>query len=129
MSYFQMLNLSIQQLWHRPATRLYPQEVRPVIARSRGRVELQPSTCTLCLLCEKKCPTHAIHIDRTQRLFTLDRFQCILCGACESACIAKHAIVLSEHYAPPQTHRDVIIWPVPSTPPSLASTTKSQNKG
>jgi formate hydrogenlyase subunit 6/NADH:ubiquinone oxidoreductase subunit I len=72
-------------------------------------------------LCEKKCPTHAIKVDRKERLWTLDRHLCILCGACVESC-AKSALRLDEHYFVPVLDKakgvEVYNVPAPPAPPT-----------
>ena len=119
MPYFQMSKLAIFSSMKKPATRLYPFEVRPDIDKTRGRIELQAETCTFCGLCAKKCPTGAIEMDRkaSPRWFHLDRFKCILCGACVDGCASK-SITSEAHWAPPWTSAVPRSGPKPPRHPS-----------
>ena len=120
MAFFKMTPTAVKSAFRKPFTRLYPFQVRPDIPKTRGQVDLRVEDCTFCTLCQKKCPTGAIQMDRKTRVFTLDRFKCIVCGACETACIAKHCIVLKDHYAPPVTKRGAVTWTQAAPPPAAA---------
>lgn len=118
MPFFQMSKLAIFSSMKKPVTRLYPFEARPDIEKTRGRIELQVETCTFCSLCAKKCPTGAIEMDRkaSPRVFHLDRFKCILCGACVDGCASK-SITTESHWAAPVDKRGVLTWTQTAPPP------------
>ncbi len=76
----------LSNLFSKPATRNYPAEPREYPERSRGHLEFDPSDCILCGICSKKCPTHAITVDKPGRTFSVDRMLCIQCGYCSDSC-------------------------------------------
>ena len=123
MPYFEMSLLAIKSALKKAATRLYPFVVRPDIPKTRGRIDMHIDFCTFCTLCARKCPTNAIEIDRksSPRVFKLDRFRCILCGACVEDCLTKKSIYIDNHYAPPVLKREVIIWTQATPPPKAAA--------
>ena len=112
MPFFQISKLAIKSAIKKAATRLYPFQIRPDIAKTRGRIEMHIENCTFCTLCARKCPTGAIEIDRKSipRVFTLDRFKCVLCSACVDACMTKNSITVESHYAPPVENHKVNAW-------------------
>lgn len=52
-------------------------------------VAIDMSTCVLCGICGKKCPTSAITVDRAAKTWTINREGCVLCGSCITACPKK----------------------------------------
>ena len=46
--------------------------------------------CTVCLACEKKCPTSCIKIIKEKKVlvrFELEWKRCLVCGICEKCCL------------------------------------------
>ncbi|MGC9317839.1 MAG: 4Fe-4S dicluster domain-containing protein [Armatimonadota bacterium] len=79
------------------ATVLYPVERLEPPERFRGRLQYDPSECTLCGLCQRDCPADVIKVvrkrvereDGTKELtgyleFEMDR--CVFCGQCAHSC-------------------------------------------
>ncbi len=56
--------------------------------KSKG-IDIDMSTCVLCGICGKKCPTSAIAVDRQAKTWTIKRDECVLCGNCLDACPKK----------------------------------------
>ncbi len=52
-------------------------------------IAIDMSTCVLCGICGKKCPTSAITVDRAAKTWTINREGCVLCGSCITACPKK----------------------------------------
>jgi len=118
MTSFRMKWLTFKSLFRGPATRRFPMVIREPFPGTRGSLAFTKETCTVCTLCEKKCPTHAIKVDRKARLWTLDRHLCILCGACVEGC-AKSSLRLDAHYFVPVSEKakGVEVYNVPAPPP------------
>lgn len=88
------------------ATRLYPFEKRPAYAATRGHIANDIKACIFCSLCQKKCPTHAITVDKAQKLWSIDRMKCIQCGACVDAC-PKKCLTMESTYAPAAPTKEI----------------------
>lgn len=106
MSFLSISKLVMGWSVKKPATRLYPYETRPAFKATRGHVVIDIGKCTFCTLCEKKCPTDAISMDKTTRSWTIDRLLCIQCSACVDAC-AKDCLGMDNQYTAPSTSRTV----------------------
>lgn len=87
------------QLFHRPATRNYPQAKPLIPAGFRGRVVFDVTQCMSCGLCARDCPARAIEMvdveGKKRPEFHIDR--CIFCSLCSENC-PRHAIVPSHVY-------------------------------
>jgi ech hydrogenase subunit F len=81
-----MAGRSLRNLFSRPATRLYPLEVRPRFAGARGHVDVDIEKCVFCGLCAKRCPAVAIEVSKERRLFAIEHLRCVACGVCVDAC-------------------------------------------
>jgi ech hydrogenase subunit F len=62
-----MLNLVLTNISRKPATRLYPFEVREPFKEFKGRLVFNPENCILCGLCQKKCPPDAITVTKANK--------------------------------------------------------------
>jgi len=86
---FKMACTVLKSLFSKPATRLYPVEPRKYYPATRGQIDNQINVCIFCGLCQRKCPTHAITVDRTARTWQINHLQCIQCSSCVEACPKK----------------------------------------
>ncbi len=83
------------------ATYQYPEVIRPIDIRWRGRHRLTVKQngamrCTACMLCETICPCDCIHItpgespdphvEKFPERFDIDILRCCYCGLCAEAC-------------------------------------------
>lgn len=66
-----------------------PTEATSSDAPAGNGIAIDLSTCVLCGICGKKCPTSAITVDRTAKTWTIHRSDCVLCGSCITACPKK----------------------------------------
>lgn len=81
-----MLNLVITNISRKPATRLYPFEIRAPFNEFKGRIVFDPQNCILCGICQKKCPPDAITVTKTDKVWEINLFRCIMCTECVSGC-------------------------------------------
>ena len=88
----------IKSLFKKPATRLYPFEVRPYPIGSRGNIQIDLDICTFCTACQRKCPTGAIIVEREAKTWVIEPLKCITCNACVEAC-PKGCLRMSTQHA------------------------------
>jgi formate hydrogenlyase subunit 6/NADH:ubiquinone oxidoreductase subunit I len=84
-----MLNTVITSLFKKSSTVLYPMEKREVPQGMRGQVVNGVENCTLCGICQNRCPTGSITVSREEQRWAIARFECIQCGHCVSLCPRK----------------------------------------
>jgi len=110
-----MIPTVLKNLFSKPATRLYPSEPAPIPENERGRVVYDMSKCIFCGLCEKRCPTNAIMMDRQNKRQSVSRAKCIACGVCIESC-PTDAIEMRPEYAPPSTAPEIHVYDAKLTP-------------
>lgn len=66
----------------------------PVTAQPKGEIGIAVdlSTCILCGLCVRRCPTSAIAVDRKAGTWSINRQSCVVCGNCLDVC-HKHSLI------------------------------------
>ena len=97
---FEMFKPVIKNLFSTPVTRLYPFEIREQFADVRGDLKIDISKCIYCKICEKKCPSDCITVDKDACKFQLDPYSCVLCSVCVDAC-PKDALYMNTKWRPP----------------------------
>ena len=124
MSVFGMTQITIRNLFSRPATRLYPtrEKVPHRAARSRGHIEIDIDACIFCGACAKRCPTDAIIVTKPQREWNIDRLRCCACNACVEVCPVK-CLRMDAAYTAPTATRDKDIFRQPPKPAKEAGVT------
>ncbi len=100
MAYFKMSWLALKWALKKPATSPYPFVPRRLLAGSRGKLSFTKDGCVYCNVCAKKCPTHAIVVNRANKKWAIDRLRCIACGYCVEACPKDSLTLKPEHGAP-----------------------------
>jgi len=108
MAHLKLFGTIFGSTFKKPATRLYPFEKREAFAHTRGMIKFENAKCNSCSLCQLKCPTGAIKVDRMAKTWALDRLKCILCGACVLAC-NKAALSMVGEYAGLQVDKTVVV--------------------
>ena len=99
------MGITLKNFFRKPVTVQYPEQMRKLPARERGRHVLHRyenglERCIACMLCSGTCPADAIYIEaeendpakptsfgeRYARIFQVDMLRCIFCGYCQAAC-------------------------------------------
>ncbi|MDA8124089.1 MAG: 4Fe-4S binding protein [Deltaproteobacteria bacterium] len=89
MQFFTIAGMILRSLFGKPATLMYPVVQREYVQGNRGHIEIAIEDCIFCGLCQRKCPTDAITVDRAEKLWEIQRLRCISCSSCTEACPKK----------------------------------------
>jgi NADH-quinone oxidoreductase subunit I len=127
-STFKGFGVTFRQLFQKPLTVQYPEVVRPVYPRFRGRHRLHRhenglEKCVGCSLCAAACPSDCIRVvaaenepgnrvsagERYARIYEINMSRCIFCGYCELAC-PFDAITLGTEYEISEYSREDLIY-------------------
>lgn len=102
MAMFKIAGEVMKSLFRKPATRMYPTVPRTWCKATRGHIAIDIGNCIFCSLCARKCPTHAITVDRAGKGWTIERLQCIQCSCCVEVC-PKKCLTNENAYTAPST--------------------------
>ncbi len=99
MGSFKLGGMTFGSLFKKPETVCYPFETKPVPAGLKGHIEMDPSTCILCGICQKTCPAGTLLVEKKARTWSIDPFRCVQCGSCVRAC-PKSSLSMLPTYTP-----------------------------
>ncbi len=121
MAAFKLGKMIMRSLFKKPATLMYPVIPRQWQERTRGHIENQINDCIFCGICQKKCPTNAITVDRVNRSWVIERMQCIQCSCCVEVC-PKKCLTNENTYTTPSTEKvtDTYVGAAPAPKPAAA---------
>jgi len=125
--FLRMSKIVLEWVRKKPFCKMYPVVPGKVFERTRGRVMNDASKCTLCTLCEKKCPTGAIKVDRPGGTWQINHFQCIMCNECVTNCRPGSLTMETQHAAPSVT-KDIICLSVEIKKPAAKTVVKTVAK-
>ena len=100
MSTVNYIGQALKNLFSKPATCKYPFEPREFPERTRGHVENDMDKCILCGLCQMRCPTGAITVDKKEQTWAIRPFSCIQCRSCVDNC-PKKCLSMDRQYQEP----------------------------
>ena len=100
MSILGMTKTLIKSLFHGPYTGLYPIEKKQTFENTRGQIENNISECIYCGICERRCPTGAIKVEKANSSWSIQRLSCIACNYCTEVCPKKCLTMNNQYYAP-----------------------------
>ncbi len=95
---------ALKNLFTKPATVKYPFEPREYPERTRGHVENDMDVCILCGLCQMRCPTGAITVDKKEQTWAIRPFSCIQCRSCVDNC-PKKSLSMGQQYQEPGSEK------------------------
>jgi formate hydrogenlyase subunit 6/NADH:ubiquinone oxidoreductase subunit I len=85
---------------HGPYTELYPIKKKESFERTRGSINNNIDDCIFCGICEKRCPTGAIKVEKAKTSWSIERQQCIQCAYCTEVC-PKKCLKMENKYTEP----------------------------
>ena len=91
-----MGKLILKSIFKKPVTVLYPLKPKLPAEGNRGMIQNQIESCVFCGICQKKCPTGAIEVARTDKTWSIERFCCVQCGCCVEVCPKKCLSLIQE---------------------------------
>lgn len=100
MSVLSMTKTLFKSIIHGPYTEQYPLKKRDTYEYTRGRIENTISECIFCGICEKRCPTGAIKVEKASSSWSIQRLQCIQCNYCSEVCPKKCLNMNTQYTAP-----------------------------
>lgn len=104
MSVLSMTKTLFKSVINGPYTEQYPIKKKDYFDRTRGHIDVQISDCIYCGLCERRCPTGAILVDKATSTWSITRFQCIQCNYCTEVC-PKKCLKMDNQYSAPQLEK------------------------
>lgn len=105
MSILSMTKTLIKSLINGPYTEQYPKKEKETFQRTRGKIEIDINSCVYCGMCQRRCPTGAITVDRGNKKWDIQRFQCIQCGYCVEGC-PKNCLTMNNQYTDPSFRKE-----------------------
>lgn len=104
-----MIKRVLNNLFKSPVTRLYPYNKRESFDRFRGRLVFNEEDCIYCSMCQRRCPSDAIKVDRQNTTWTLNTLRCIICSECVNVCPKKCLSISNERRAV-STDKEILIY-------------------
>jgi len=101
MSILSMSKTLFKNLFHGPYTTGYPFKPKVNFERTRGSIKIAVDDCIFCGICEKRCPTGAIKVDKSKTSWSIERFKCIQCSYCCEVC-PKKCLKMDNQYTSPE---------------------------
>ena len=86
--------MTLKSLFRNTDTVLYPLQEAPVYENLKGTVSVDIEQCILCGICQKRCPTGSITVDKAEKTWAINRFSCVQCELCITDC-PKHCLTMS----------------------------------
>lgn len=104
MAIYQIKNMIMRSLFSKPATKMYPIIKNEFTEGTRGRVAVTIDDCIFCGMCQRKCPTGAIAVDKNEKTWDINPLSCITCSYCVEVC-PKKCLTMENRYSEPVTSK------------------------
>ena len=88
MSFFSITKTLFGSMFSKPPTIKLKELNSHFTPHTRGHVENDINACIFCGLCARRCPTHALGVDKKERSWSIERFNCVQCNCCVEICPA-----------------------------------------
>lgn len=105
MRFFVLARTVLRSLFFGPATEKYPFAPKEYFPNTRGHINIDLPNCIYCRLCQIKCPTGAIEVDKNEKSWKIDRLKCISCNYCVAVC-PKKCLSMDRQYTSPSTGKN-----------------------
>ena len=89
MSFFSITKTLFGSMLSKPSTIKLKELNSHFTPHTRGHVENDINACIFCGLCARRCPTHAIAVGKQERVWAIERFNCVQCNCCVEVCPAN----------------------------------------
>ena len=105
MSILSMTKTLFKSLLHGPYTVNYPIKKKETFEITRGKIEINMPECIYCGMCQRRCPSGAIMVEKDNKKWSIQRLQCIQCGYCVEGC-PKKCLSMNNEYTAPSFDKD-----------------------
>ncbi len=104
MSLVNFTKTELKNLFSKPATEKYPDGPATYKEGTRGHIVNNMDACVLCGVCQMRCPTRAITVDRKGQTWSIRPFSCIQCRRCVDNC-PKKSLSMAKEYTEPDVEK------------------------
>ena len=104
MSVINFTKTELKNLFKKPATEKYPDGPATYKEGTRGHIVNNMDACVLCGVCQMRCPTRAITVDRKAQTWSVRPFSCIQCRRCVDNC-PKKSLSMAKEYTEPDIQK------------------------
>ncbi len=126
MGSFKLGKISLKGMFGTSPCKLYPVKAPEYYKITKGHIENKDiKGCILCGICERKCPTHAITVDKAAETWSIDPFSCIQCSSCVRECPKNCLAMINTYTAPAAYKQNICVKKPPLTPEEQAAKAKA----
>ena len=96
MSFFSITKTLFGSMFSKPPTIKLKDLNSHFTRHTRGHIENDINACIFCGLCARRCPTHALAVNKNGRSWSVERFKCVQCNCCVEICPANCLRMLNQ---------------------------------